>query len=124
MAIGVKVDPSVIVAGNVIAVQERRAFVSDEDRAAGKQGEVERHDVLLSQGDGGQLAVRYRLRDKLEVPKVGEFAAVEARVSEGSFNDEKGQQRQFVSLYATAPAYNALDMIFSTLNSAQQKKAA
>ena len=123
MAIGVKVDPSVIVAGTVIALQERREFVSDEDRAAGKVGEVERIDALISQGDGGQVAVRYRLRDKLQLPQVGEYIAVEARVSEGTFNDDQGRPRQFVNLVASAPAWGALDMIMSTANS-QDKKAA
>lgn len=124
MAIGLKVDPSIIVAGNVIALQERLAFVSEEDRVAGKVGDIERYDALLSQGDGGQVVVRYRLRDKLELPRVGEYLAVEARVSEGTFNDDQGRPRQFVSLYAVAPAYNALDMILSTLNNGQAKKAA
>lgn len=124
MAIGVRVDPAVIVAGTVIALVERRGFLSDEDRAAGKVAEVERHDALISQGDGGQLAVRYRVRDKLALPEVGSYVAVEARVSEGTFNDDQGRPRQFVSLYAEAPAYDALDMIFSTLNNSQSKKAA
>lgn len=115
MAIGVKVDPRIIAAGNVVAVQERTGFVSPEDRAQGVVGDVERHDVLLSQGDGGQLAVRYRVRDKLEVPQVGAFVAVEARVSEGSMRRDDGSEMNYVSLVAVAPAFGALDAIHSAL---------
>lgn len=115
MAIGVKVDPRVIVAGNVVAVAERTAFVSSEDRAKGVVGAVERHDVLLSQGDGGQLQVRFRKRDGLPLPAVGSFAAIEARVSEGSFRDDDGNDRGFVSLVAIGHAASALDFIHSSL---------
>lgn len=118
MAIGVKVDPKVIASGRVTMIQERRAFVSDSDRAAGKVGDIERHDVLLLQDNGGQLAVRFRVRDELGLPAVGEFAAIECRVSEGSFRDDSGSDRQFVSLVAEAPAYNALDLIQSNLAAA------
>lgn len=118
MAIGVKVDPRVIVAGNVVAVAERTAFVSPEDRARGVVGDVERHDVLLSQGDGGQLAVRYRVRDKQPLPQVGEFVAIEARVSEGTFRDDSGTDRGFVSLVAIGPAASSLDYIHSSLSAA------
>lgn len=115
MAIGVKVDPRVIVAGNVVAVAAREAFVSPEDRARGVVGAVERHDVLISQGDGGQLAVRYRERDKLPLPQVGEFVGIEARVSEGTFRDERGQERGYVSLVAIGSAASQLDFIHSSL---------
>lgn len=120
MAIGVKVDPRVIVAGNVVAVAERRAFVSSEDRAKGVVGDVERHDVLISQGDGGQLQVRYRVRDALPLPSVGEFVAIETRVSEGSFRDDDGNDRGFVSLVAIGPAASSLDLIHSTLAAASK----
>lgn len=115
MAIGVKVDPRVIASGQVVMIQERRSFVSDDDKALGVLGDVERHDVLLLQDGGGQLAVRFRVRDNLGLPAVGEFAAIECRVSEGSFRDDSGTDRQFVSLVAEAPAYNALDLIQSKL---------
>ncbi len=118
MAIGVKVDPKVIAAGQVVLVQERRGFVSDDDRARGVVGEIERHDVLLLQPTGGQLAVRFRVRDKLDLPVVGYYAAFECRVSEGSFRDDSGQDRQFVSLVAERPAFDALDMIQSSLAAA------
>lgn len=114
MAIGVKVDPRIIAAGNVIAIQERKGFQSPEDRAAGVVAEVERHDVLLSQGDGGQLVVRYRVRDKLPLPEIGQFAAIEARVSEGTMQGENGVI-SYVSLVAIGPAYGALDAIHSAL---------
>lgn len=120
MGIGVKVDPKVIAAGTVVAVQERNAFVSDEDRARGVVGPVDRHDVLISQGDGGQLAVRFRVRDGIPVPQIGEYVALETRVSEGSMNRD-GQEIQFVSLVALGPAYNALDAIHSGLNAAKSK---
>jgi|GEM_PF-3383170 len=116
MAIGVKVDPKVIAAGQVVLVQERRGFVSDDDRARGVVADVERHDVLLLQPNGGQLAVRFRVRDNLELPSVGYYAAFECRVSEGSFRDDSGQDRQFVSLVAERPAYDALDLIQSNLS--------
>lgn len=115
MAIGVKVDPRVIVAGTVVAVAERREFVSKEDRDRGILGDVERHDVLLSQGDGGQLQVRFRVRDKLPLPEPGEFVSIETRVSEGSFRDDNGNERGFVSLVAIGPADDALDRIHSAL---------
>lgn len=118
MAIGVKVDPKVIASGRVVLIQERRAFVSDAERANGVVGDVERHDVLLLQENGGQLAVRFRVRDKLGLPEVGEFAAIECRVSEGSFRDDSGNDRLFVSLVAEAPAFNALDLIQSNLANA------
>lgn len=121
MAIGVKVDPRIIAAGTVIAVQERNGWVSPEDRARGTVGEVDRHDVLLSQGDGGQLVIRYRVRDKLQLPQLGEYVAVEARVSEGSMARD-GQEISFVSLVAVAPAYSALDAISSTLHAATSGK--
>ncbi len=120
MAIGVKVDPKVIAAGTVVAVHERTAFVSDEDRARGVVGAVDRHDVLLSQGDGGQLLVRFRVRDGIAVPNPGEYVAIESRVSEGSMSRD-GQEIQFVSLVALGPAYNALDAIHSGLNAAKAK---
>lgn len=117
MAIGVKVDPKVLVAGTVILVQERRAFVSSEERARGVVGDVERHDVTLFQDDGGAVVVRFRVRDKLPLPEPGEFVAVEATVSEGSFLDN-GTTRHFVNLVAVGPAYGALDLIQSRLSNA------
>lgn len=118
MAIGVKVDPKVLAAGTVILVQERRAFVSDEERKKGIVGDVERHDVTLFQDDGGAVVVRFRVRDKLPVPQPGEFLAVEATVSEGSFQDN-GTTRHFVNLVAVGPAFNALDLIQSRLSNAK-----
>ncbi|BDZ38071.1 hypothetical protein [Microbacterium suwonense] len=116
MAIGIKVDPRIVAAGKVVAVQERTERVSDADRAAGLVGKVERHDVLLSQPHGGQLVVRFRVRDKLPVPTPGEFVAVDASVSEGSFRGENGETISFVSLVAVGPAYDALDAIQSALS--------
>lgn len=116
MAIGVKVDPRIIATGNVVAVQERTGWVSPDDKAKGIVGDVERHDVLLSQGDGGQLVVRYRVRDKLELPQPGSYLAVEARVSEGSMRRDDGTEMNFVSLVAVAPAFGALDAIHSALS--------
>lgn len=113
--IGVKVDPQVVVDGTVVAVAERKAFVSAEDRAKGIVGDVERHDVLISQGNGGQLQVRYRVRDELQVPVVGQYVAVEARVSEGTFRDDQGREREFVNLVAAGPAASRLDLIHSSL---------
>lgn len=115
MAIGIKVDPRIIAAGTVVAVQERTERVSEQERIAGVVGKIERHDVLLSQPHGGQLAVRFRVKDKLTVPQPGEFIAVDCAVSEGSFRGEDGQTINFVSLLAVGPAYGALDSIQSSL---------
>jgi hypothetical protein len=122
MAIGVKVDPRIVAAGTVVAVQERTERVSEQERIAGVVGKVERHDVLLSQPHGGQLAVRFRVRDKLPVPQPGEFVAIDAAVSEGSFRGEDGQTINFVSLVAVGPAYDALDSIQSSLSAAASGK--
>ena len=117
MAIGVKVDPKLIASGTVILVQERRAFLSAEERARGVQGDVERHDVTLFQDDGGAVVIRFRVRDNLPLPSPGEFVAVEVTVSEGSFLDN-GKERSFVNLVAAGPAFNALDLIQSRLANA------
>lgn len=118
MTVGVKVDPNVIAAGTVVQILERRAFVSPADRALGVQGDVESHEVRLLQDGAGMVQVRFRVRDGLGLPSIGEFAAVQCRVSEGSFKDDNGLDRQFVNLVAEAPAYNALDLIQSNLAAA------
>lgn len=119
MAIGVKVDPRIIAAGTVIAIEERRGWVNPRERMQGVVGDIDRHDVLLSQGDGGWLAVRYRVRDGLALPKVGDFVAVDARVSEGSMVRD-GSEVSFVSLVAVAEAHGALDLIASKLRAGQK----
>lgn len=117
MAIGVKVDPKLVASGTVILVQERRAFLSQDERAQGKVGEVERHDVTLFQDDGGAVVIRFRVRDGLPLPTPGEFVAIEVTVSEGSFIDN-GRERSFVNLVASGPAFNTLDLIQSRLANA------
>lgn len=128
MAIGVKVDPTLIVSGKVVFVAERYEFLNDTDKAAGKVARLERHDVLVIQDTGAQIAVRHRLDRSgalmVPVPLVGDFYAVEARVSEGSFRDAEGREREYVNLVAVRPADNALDVILTAFNNAQSKKAA
>lgn len=127
MAIGVKIDPTVIVAGTVVMVSERREFQDAEAMASGRPAKLERFDVMVLQPSGSTVGVRFRV-DKhgapvIELPDVGQFFAVEARVSEGAFRDNSDREVQYVNLVALRPADSALDMIMSSY-AAQSKKAA
>lgn len=110
VAIGVKVDPSVIVAGQVVQVSERMTFLSDEDKQAGVKPQLERYDVTLFQDSGSQIQLRFPLAG-LEPPAVGTYVAVEARVSEAFFNGQN-----YTSLVVLRPAFDALDLIQSKLS--------
>lgn len=128
MAIGVKVDPVVIVSGTVVMVSEKHEHLDDMQKAAGKVAAVEGYRIMFLQESGATVEARMRL-DKngalpFPLPVVGQFGALECRVSEGSFFDQKnGREVQYVHLNGLRPADNALDMIMSSY-AAQSKKAA
>lgn len=128
MAIGVKVDPIVIVSGVAVSISERLEYLSDKERAAGRTPAVRHHEVTLFQGDNNAaVTVRYRVDRQgipvVPLPSVGDYVALVCQVSEGSFRDEQDRERSYVNLIAQASAHGALDYIYSTLT-AMGKEAA
>lgn len=112
MAIGIKVDPSVLVTGVVVKIEPHEVFRTPEEKLANVPVMIDRDDVTIYQESGAAVAVRFRKADNITLPSVGDFVALEARVSETMF-----EGRAYVSLAVMGYAYDQLDQIQSKLAS-------